>query len=57
MKSSDTYHGSGSPIMEQTVFAIKYDIESHKKRVKSIVGMTGDDRDVLIKNDEQKQEK
>ena len=41
------YHGGGSPIMEQIAITTQYDIESRKKLVKYIAGMSGGDRDAL----------
>ena len=41
------YHGGGSPIMEQIAITTQYDIESRKKLVKYIAGMSGGDREVL----------
>jgi aromatic ring hydroxylase len=41
------YHGGGSPIMEQIAITTQYDIESRKKLVKYIAGMSGGDRDVF----------
>ena len=41
------YHGGGSPIMEQIAITTQYDIESRKKLVKHIAGMSGGDRDAL----------
>ena len=43
------YHGGGSPIMEQIAITTQYDIESRKKMVKHIAGMSGGDRDALSK--------
>jgi aromatic ring hydroxylase len=43
------YHGGGSPIMEQIAITTQYDIESRKKLVKYIAGMSGGDRDALAK--------
>ena len=43
------YHGGGSPIMEQIAITTQYDIESRKKLVKHIAGMSGGDRDALSK--------
>jgi aromatic ring hydroxylase len=43
------YHGGGSPIMEQIAITSQYDIESRKKLVKYIAGMSGGDRDALAK--------
>jgi aromatic ring hydroxylase len=42
------YHGGGSPIMEQIAITTQYDIESRKKLVKYIAGMSGGDRDALV---------
>jgi hypothetical protein len=42
-----SYYGGGSPIMEQIAITTQYDIESRKKLVKYIAGMSGDDREVL----------
>ena len=44
------YHGGGSPIMEQIAITTQYDIESRKKLVKYIAGMSGGDRDALSKS-------
>jgi 4-hydroxyphenylacetate 3-hydroxylase C terminal. len=44
-----SYHGGGSPIMEQIAITTQYDIESRKKLVKYIAGMSGGDRDALSK--------
>ena len=41
------YHGGGSPIMEQIAITTQYDIESRKKLVKYIAGMSGGDREAL----------
>jgi aromatic ring hydroxylase len=43
------YHGGGSPIMEQIAITSQYDIESRKKLVKHIAGMSGGDRETLSK--------
>jgi aromatic ring hydroxylase len=43
------YHGGGSPIMEQIAITTQYDIESRKKLVKHIAGMSGGDHDALSK--------
>jgi aromatic ring hydroxylase len=43
------YHGGGSPIMEQIAITSQYDIESRKKLVKHIAGMSGGDRAALSK--------
>jgi aromatic ring hydroxylase len=44
-----SYHGGGSPIMEQIAITTQYDIESRKKLVKYIAGMSGGDREALSK--------
>jgi Aromatic ring hydroxylase len=44
------YHGGGSPIMEQIAITTQYDIESRKKLVKYIAGMSGGDREALSNN-------
>ena len=44
------YHGGGSPIMEQIAITTQYDIESRKKLVKYIAGMSGGDREALAKD-------
>lgn len=41
------YHGGGSPVMEQIAITTQYDIESRKKLVKYIAGMSGGDREAL----------
>ena len=41
------FHGGGSPVMEQIAITTQYDIESRKKLVKHIAGMSGGDRDAL----------
>ena len=41
------YHGGGSPIREQIAITTQCDIESRKKLVKYIAGMSGGDREVL----------
>jgi aromatic ring hydroxylase len=41
------YHGGGSPIMEQIAITTQYDIESRKKLVKYLAGMSGGDREAL----------
>jgi len=41
------YHGGGSPVMEQIAITTQYDIESRKKLVKYIAGMSGGDREVF----------
>lgn len=46
------YHGGGSPVMEQIAITTQYDIESRKKLVKYIAGMSGGDRDVFSKKKE-----
>ena len=43
------YHGGGSPVMEQIAITTQYDIESRKKLVKYIAGMSGGDREALDK--------
>jgi aromatic ring hydroxylase len=43
------YHGGGSPIMEQIAITTQYDIESRKKLVRYIAGMSGGDREALNK--------
>ena len=43
------YHGGGSPIMEQIAITTQYDIDSRKKLVRYIAGMTGGDREVFAK--------
>ena len=40
-----SYHGGGSPVMEQIAITTQYDIESRKKLVKYIAGMSGGDRE------------
>ncbi len=44
-----SYHGGGSPIMEQIAITTQYDIESRKKLVRYISGMSGGDREVFAK--------
>jgi aromatic ring hydroxylase len=41
------YHGGGSPVMEQIAITTQYDIESRKKLVRYIAGMSGGDREVF----------
>ena len=41
------YHGGGSPIMEQIAITTQYDIESRKKLIRYIAGMSGGDREAL----------
>lgn len=41
------YHGGGSPVMEQIAITTQYDIESRKKVVKYIAGMSDGDREAL----------
>jgi len=43
------YHGGGSPIMEQIAITTQYNIESRKKLVRYIAGMSGGDREALRK--------
>ena len=45
-----SYHGGGSPIMEQIAITTQYDIESRKKLVRYIAGMSGGDREAMSKN-------
>jgi len=45
-----SYHGGGSPIMEQIAITTQYDIESRKKLVRYIAGMSGGDLDALSKD-------
>jgi aromatic ring hydroxylase len=51
------YHGGGSPIMEQIAITSQYDVESRKKLVKFIAGMSGGDRDALSPSAKLKAEK
>jgi aromatic ring hydroxylase len=44
-----SYHGGGSPIMEQIAITTQYDVESRKKLVRYIAGMSGGDADALSK--------
>ncbi len=46
------YHGGGSPIMEQIAITTQYDIESRKKLVRYIAGMSGGDREAMVKKKE-----
>ena len=48
------YHGGGSPIMEQIAITTQYDIESRKKLVRHLAGMSGGDPDVFVKKGDQK---
>jgi aromatic ring hydroxylase len=41
------YHGGGSPIMEQIAITTQYDIESRKKLVRYLAGMSDGDREVF----------
>jgi aromatic ring hydroxylase len=43
------YHGGGSPIMEQIAITTQYDIESRKKLVRYLAGMSGGDREVFAR--------
>jgi len=43
------YHGGGSPIMEQIAITTQYDIESRKKLVRYLAGMSGGDREVFTR--------
>jgi len=47
------YHGGGSPIMEQIAITTQYDIESRKKLVRYLAGMSGGDREVFCKQPEE----
>ena len=49
IRNIGAYHGGGSPIMEQIAITTQYDIESRKKLVKYIAGMSGGDREALAK--------
>ncbi len=51
------YHGGGSPIMEQIAITSQYDIESRKKLVRYIAGMSGGDREVFSKKEKKTSEK
>jgi aromatic ring hydroxylase len=44
-----SYHGGGSPIMEQIAITTQYDVEARKKVVRGIAGMTEGDRDAIAK--------
>lgn len=44
-----SYHGGGSPIMEQIAITSQYDIEARKRLVRHIAGMSGGDEDALAK--------
>jgi len=44
-----SYHGGGSPIMEQIAITTQYDVEARKKLVRYIAGMSGGDREALGK--------
>jgi aromatic ring hydroxylase len=46
------YHGGGSPIMEQIAITTQYDIESRKKLVRYLAGMSGGDSEALCEQDE-----
>ncbi len=48
------YHGGGSPIMEQIAITTQYDIESRKKLVKYIAGMSDGDREVFAPKPDKK---
>jgi hypothetical protein len=41
------YHGGGSPVMEQIAITTQYDVESRKKLVRYIAGLSGADREIL----------
>ncbi len=47
IRNIGAYHGGGSPIMEQIAITTQYDIESRKKLVRYIAGMSGGDREAL----------
>jgi len=47
VRNIGAFHGGGSPIMEQIAITTQYDIESRKKLVKYIAGMSGGDREAL----------
>ncbi|HQL00148.1 MAG TPA: 4-hydroxyphenylacetate 3-hydroxylase N-terminal domain-containing protein [Smithellaceae bacterium] len=47
IRNVGSYHGGGSPIMEQIAITTQYDIASRKKLVKYIAGMSGGDREAL----------
>ena len=49
IRNIGAYHGGGSPIMEQIAITTQYDIESRKKLVKYIAGMSGGDREAMVK--------
>ncbi|MDD4091573.1 MAG: 4-hydroxyphenylacetate 3-hydroxylase N-terminal domain-containing protein [Smithellaceae bacterium] len=49
VRNIGAYHGGGSPIMEQIAITTQYDIESRKRLVKYIAGMSGGDREALAK--------
>jgi len=46
------YHGGGSPIMEQIAITTQYDIESRKKLVRYLAGMSEGDREVFCRSEE-----
>ena len=50
IRNVGAFHGGGSPIMEQIAITTQYDIESRKKLVKYIAGMSGGDREALAKD-------
>jgi aromatic ring hydroxylase len=52
-----SYHGGGSPIMEQIAITSQYDIESRKKLVRYIAGMSGGDREALSKTNMRQEQK
>ncbi|UCE56985.1 MAG: hypothetical protein JSV31_04240, partial [Desulfobacterales bacterium] len=41
-----SYHGGGSPIMEQIAITTQYDIESRKELVKKIAGIKVEEEDI-----------
>jgi len=49
IRNVGNYHGGGSPVMEQIAITGQYDIESRKKLVRHIAGMSGGDREALSK--------
>ena len=49
--SMANFHGGGSPVMEQIAITTQYDIESRKKLVRYIAGMSGGDREALSKQE------
>ena len=43
-----SYHGGGSPIMEQIAITTQYDIEARKKLVAFLAGMSSGDREAMV---------